>query len=162
MTSDKLKQRLQESVNVLRSIVNSLDSLPSTSLHPSCVDEIRKFDMMANTLHSICDRIEIREYARQLLNNLLDTTDSTTNIVDYHGTRMPFSTARMLGFITYLSMTWTICDSITTVVAPLVCTESYKDKINPPQLLTYFIRDNKKENKLSSYYSAYFLQVNYG
>lgn len=159
MTAEKLKQRLKESVNDLKNIVYEFNLFPASSLHTDCLDGIRKFDTMANQLLSICDLIEPREHARQLLDKLPAITDPTTDLVDYHGTKIPFSNARILGFQGYLSMTWTICDSITTAIAPLIWTESTcKDRSNPPQLLTHFIKDSK----YSSYYSAYFLKVNYG
>jgi hypothetical protein len=159
MTAEKLKQRLQQSASDLRLIVTTLSSISSPSIHTDCIDEIRKFETIANQLSSICDLLNPRENAHKLLQQLPLITDPSTDIVDYHGIKIPFSNARILGFQGYISMTWSICDSITTAIAPLICTESTcKDRSNPPQLLTHFI----KESKYSSYYTAYFLKLNYG
>lgn len=159
MTSEKLKQRLQESATNLRGIVGALSSISAPSLHNKCINEFSKFGAMASELVSICDLIEPREDAYKLLEQLPLITDPVTDLVEYHGIKIPFNNARLLGFQGYLSMTWAICDSITTSIAPLICTEATcKNRINPPQLLTHFI----KEDKYSSYYSAYFLRENYG
>lgn len=48
MGAEKLKQRLKENATKLRLIVESLSSIPSPSLHTDCMDEIRKFEAMAN------------------------------------------------------------------------------------------------------------------
>jgi hypothetical protein len=158
MTGEKLKQRLQQSASELRLIVSSLSSISSPSIHNDCIDKIRKFETMANQLSSICDLISSREQAHKLLKQLPSITDPSTDIIDYHGISIPFNNARILGFQSYLSMTWSLCDSITTAIAPLIFTESIcKDRSNPPQLLTHFIKDSK----CSSYYITYFLKVNY-
>jgi hypothetical protein len=159
MTAEKLKQRLQDSATELRKIVNSLGLIASPSLPSACVSEIKKFDEMAHQLAATCDLIEPRENARKLLQQLPSVTDPSTDIVDYHGTKIPFSNARLLGFQGYLSMTWAICDSITTAIAPLICTGStYLDRSNPPQLLTHFVKSTKN----SAYYSSFFLHLGYG
>lgn len=159
MTAEKLKQRLQKSAEDLPISVSTLDSIPLPSLHTHCIDEIRKFEAMAKELSSICDLIDAREDARQLLQQLPLVADSSLDLVDYHGRKIHFRSARLLGFQCYLSMTWAICDSITTAIAPLICTEfTCTTRNNPPQLLTHFIKSEKN----SPYYSASFLKLNYG
>jgi len=159
MTADKLKQRLQESAAELRQIVSSLGLITSPSLHPDCIDEIRRFEVMAAQLAATCDLLEPRESARRLLQQLPSVTDPRTDLVDYLGTKIPFSSARMICFQGYLAMTWAICDSITTAISPLNCTKSAnKNLSNPPQLLTHFI----KSDTHSIYYGSLFLNLGYG
>jgi hypothetical protein len=159
MTAEKLKRCLEESATELRQITNSLGLITSPSLHQNCMSELAKLEEMANNLTATCDLITPREQARQLLERLPLITNSITNLVDYHGTKIPFSNARILGFQGYLAMTWAICDSITTAISPLICNEATcKNRTNPPQLLTHFI----KSDTHSTYYSAYFLKLNYG
>jgi hypothetical protein len=159
MTAEKLKERLRDSATELRIIGDSLRLIPSPSLHPDCIRELEKFDEMANNLTATCDLIDPREDARQLLQSLPLIANSSTNLVDYHGTKIPFSNARLLGFQGYLSMTWAICDSITTAISPLICTgAACSNPTNPPQLLTHFLKSSKD----STFYSAYFLKLNYG
>jgi len=159
MTAEKLTQRLHDSASELRQIGNSRGLITSISLHLDCISELEKFDEIANNLTATCDLVAVREDARHLLHNLPLIANSSTNLVDYHGTKIPFSNARLLGFQGYLSMTWAICDSITTAISPLICTgTTCKDRTNPPQLLTHFLKSTKD----STYYSAYFLKLNYG
>lgn len=159
MTAEKLKQRLQDSATDLRQIVSSLCLISSPSLPSECVNEIVKFDEMANQLAAICDLIEPREHARKLLQQLPLFTDSSTDLVDYQGTKIPFSNARILGFQGYLSMTWAIGDSITIAISPLICSRAAcKNLSNPPQLLTHFIKSDSHSN----YYSSFFLSLGYG
>lgn len=159
MTAQKLKQQMQDSAIELRQIVTTLGLITSPSLPPTCISEIKKFDEMANQLAATCDLIESREHARKLLQQLPSITDSSTDMVTYHGTKLPFSSARILGFQSYLSMTWAICDSITTAISPLACTGStHLNRTNPPQLLTHFVKDDKH----SAYYSSLFLNLGYG
>ncbi len=157
--AEKLTQRLEDSAIELRRIGNSLGLITSNSLHLDCISELVKFDEIANNLTATCDLVAPREYARHLLQNLPLIANSSTNLVDYHGTKIPFCNARLLGFQGYLSMTWAICDSITTTISPLICTgAACSSNTNPPQLLTHFLKSTKD----STYYSAYFLKLNYG
>jgi hypothetical protein len=159
MTAEKLTQRLQDSAAELRQIGNSLGLITSNSLHLDCISELVKFDEIANNLTATCALVAPREDARHLLQDLPLIADSSTNLIEYHGTKIPFSNARLLGFQGYLSMTWAICDSITTAISPLICTETAsKNRTNPPQLLTHFLKSHSD----STYYSAYFLKLNYG
>jgi|GEM_PF-1369094 len=160
MTAEKLTQRLQEKARELRNIVEELDLIPSPSLHPECRIKIQGFTLMADQLITTCDLITTREHAHNLLQHLSSITDPHTNIVNYHQIQVPFSSARMLLFQSYISMTWAICDSITTAISPFVCTKSAcDDRKNPPHLFNDFIKYEDKKN--SSYYSSLFLRYNY-
>jgi len=152
MAAEQLKQRLQDSATKLQE-VSSLIRLSSISLHSDCQDKIREFELMANQLDTTRDLIEPREHARYLLQQLPLVTDINTNIVDYCGTRIPFSNARLLLFQSYLSITWAVCDSITTAISPFIC-----KKVNTPNLVTHFV----KEDSNIAYYSNLFLNRNYG
>jgi len=159
MAADQLKQRLQDSATKLQNIVSSLSSISPISLHSDCQDKIREFELMANQLDTTRDLIEPREHARYLLQQLLLVTDVNTNIIDYCGTTIPFSNARLLLFQSYLSITWAVCDSITTAISPLICNKaSSLDHSKPPNLVTHFV----KEDSNIAYYSNLFLNRNYG
>jgi len=158
MTAEKLTQCLENNANELRGIVSSLNLIPSPlSLHNDCITEIREFELMANQLDATRNLIEPREHARNILKQLPSVTNSNTNLIDYHGKGIPFSNARILWFQGYLSMTWAICDSITTAISPLFFSKSTYSN-SSRQLLAHFV----KEDKHSAYYSHLFLNRNYG
>ncbi|TVP59628.1 MAG: hypothetical protein EA343_19470 [Nodularia sp. (in: Bacteria)] len=158
MTAEKLKERLEESASKLRLVVNTLDSISSSSLHTDCIDEMRKFDTMAQNLVSVCGLIDAREYARQMLQELPSITDSTTNLVDYHRIQIPFNAARLLGFQSYLSTTWAVCDSIIPAISVLFFNYSdAKSRSSPPNLLNKLVKSNS-----IAYYNSFFLLKSYG
>ncbi|MBD2181028.1 hypothetical protein H6S82_08890 [Planktothrix sp. FACHB-1355] len=112
---------------------------------------------MADILTSTCELIDAREYARQLLDQLPSITDASTDLVDYHGITIPFSTARLLGFQSYLSTTWAVCDSIISGISLLLFNKTVgKDQKSPPNLLTVCVKGN------AAHYNSFFVLKNYG
>jgi len=161
MTAEKLKECLQESATELMNIVTGLEQIKqivSLSLCEKLQDEFKEFEIMANTLASTCDLIDAREYARQLLHNLPSMADPNNDIVDYHGITIPFHAARLLGFQSYLSMTWAVCDSIIPAISLLLFDKTTsKSQSNPPTLINQIIKNNK-----TSHFNSVFIINGYG
>ncbi len=164
MTAELLQQQLQRAATALREVPNSL-SLFTSSLPSGCTDKLESLESIAAHLASVCGLIEIREVARHFLHQLplqrvpLNPLTGNLELVNYQGEEIPFSTARLLAFQSYLAITWSVCDSITTVLAPLVCSQhACNDRGNPPQLLTHFIKSDKN----TAYYSSFLLAQSYG
>jgi hypothetical protein len=160
MTAEKLKERLRDSATELMNIVTEIERMKqmfSLSLCEKLQDEFKEFEIMANTLVFTCDLIDAREYARQLLHNLLSIADPN-NIVDYHGITIPFHAARLLGFQSYLSMTWAVCDSIIPAISLLLFDQTTsKNQSSPPTLINLI----KKKNK-TSHFNSVFIINGYG
>ncbi|WP_204104044.1 MULTISPECIES: hypothetical protein [Spirulina sp. CCY15215] len=161
MTTEQLKNRIQNAVNDLRLSANALDSPSSISLPTICQNRIREFQNIADRLDQIPPIIDAREYARQILQNLRDSSSSdiTSDLVEFQGMQLPFSVARLLGFQSYLPITWSICDLVTKEIGKFVCISSDTWKTNKPaKLWEHFVRDNKA----SAFQSHFFLKESYG
>lgn len=161
MTAETLTQRLQDSATELRTIVTGIEEIKrivSLSLCEKLQNEFKEFEIMANTLVSTCDLINAREYARQLLHNLPSITDPN-DIVDYHGITIPFHAARLLGFQSYLSLTWAVCDSIIPAISLLLFDRATsKSQSNPPTLIDLI----KKNINKTSHFNSVFIINGYG
>ncbi len=164
MTADLLQHQLQQAATALRELPSSLSPFAS-SLPVECIDKLESLESIAALLASVCGLVKGREVAWQVLCQLplqqVPPSPLTGNLelVNYQGMEIPFSTARLLSFQSYLSVTWSVCDSITTALAPLVCNRSVcTDRGNPPQLLTHFIKSDKN----TAYYGSFLLAKSYG
>lgn len=159
MTAEKLKKRINNAVEELRKIVNTLGVCSSIS--DKSQEQIKNFDNIATSLKAIISLIDAREYALQILRNLCSQTfsDRDPNMVNYQGMKIPFQFARLLGFQSYLSITWAICDSITQLIGTFVCSDNIcKNTTQPPQLWQHFLKDG---NNLAQQ-TYFFLKDNYG
>jgi hypothetical protein len=114
---------------------------------------------MADKLRAIPDRIKSRECAKELLQKVIPNTNPQTDKVKYQDSEMPFSSARIIGFQSYLAMTWAVCDVITATIAPLLLNKTNsEDRKNFPNLLTTFAANKGP----APYHTTLFLSRGYG
>ena len=157
MAADQLKQRLQHSEVKLREIATGFSIDPNSSLHEDCKTEIKKFPSQADKLVEISNLIDTREYVRGLLHQLLLDVDRSTNAVNFLGREIHFNHARLQFFLSYLSLTWAVCDSVTLIISPLVCNQSISLNQSKPLQLSRLV----EEENDSAYYNHLFLNRNY-
>ena len=126
MISERLKKIINNSIQKLQEIVNTLDAFSSISLSQKSQDEIKSFDDIAISLKAIITLIDAREYNLSVLQNLCSqiVQNSNPESIYYQGMEVPFKIARLLGFQSYLSITWAICDSVTKLIGNFVCSDN--------------------------------------
>lgn len=143
MTIENLKERLLDGAKKLEQLHQAIDEQrASTSVPEAALEQFNSFPILAQHLRSAVQLLAVRVVAEQTLDGIRTNGDSDSNTVVFAGATIPFSSARLLGFQSYLSSTWAVSDLVTRVPGYLIGNKSAANMARPAKLWEHFVKDN--------------------
>ncbi|MCE9583432.1 MAG: hypothetical protein K8T20_13180 [Planctomycetes bacterium] len=140
-----LSERLQNARKDLDAVQAALDSSPGKFL-PQFSSKLQYMLQGRRDIDAIRSMLIAREAATDVLQGL----DKDVEVVDGEDTvrfgtkRLKFADARLLAVQAYLSVTWSIADTIIDVIGPLLFNTDFAARASKPKLAATFVQDTCK------------------
>jgi len=143
--SKTLDQRLQAADAALQLAGESLAA--SAGKVPSAVEvQFRRTVELGGAIPYWREMVIARDAARAYLQGL-ETRIDRDDLVEFGGSRVHFSHARLIGFEAYLALTWSLADRISALVGRVFCSAD-GGAFNDPEavkLVSHFLQDEKRK-----------------
>lgn len=140
-----LSERLQNAGKDLDAVQAAVDASPGR-FPPPFKEKLQYMLRGRREIDAIQGMLIAREAATDVLNGLdkgLEILDGK-ELVTFGTKRLTFVDARLLAVQAYLSITWSIADSLIDVVGPMVLNSDYSARESRPKLTATFLQDTCK------------------
>lgn len=145
MGKDDIKQSMEKSIltfKEVKHIVEIITTSPSYSLKSTSIDFFNKSEIWMTKINKCKELFEIRKTQYKAIADLKDgkVKINKNSEIQYLNTYFSFENIRFLLMQTYLNISWTLIDNISSIVGEqLFPTGIIREKYRPIKLIEHFI-----------------------
>jgi hypothetical protein len=145
-----LVERFKDAKGVLAKVDAAIARNTPNALPPTVARAFQELTSHTVEIDRWSALMEARAIAWSMLDRLETRADPEGN-VPFGAGKAKFHCARLVGVQAYVAATWALADSMSVVVARILCTPSgARNRADPPQLISHFVKRDSTKNKTSA------------